>query len=200
MTAAMGSLRHRHGDATNSLITHVSHDALFRAFRLIAGPACYSQVVGGSFIRSEVESEDCLSLSVYTPRGLAEAVQAGAPPLPVIVYIHGGGFVLGSSSNPSVSPPPDTLVSQGGVVYVAANWRLGPFAFLSSSAMRGGGGMLGIQDQQAALRWVQRHIRAFGGDPTQVTLMGESAGELRLPQCVMAVAVDHDVMPRSCYQ
>lgn len=146
----------------------------------VFGPACYSQVVGGSFIRSEVESEDCLTLSVYTPRGLAEAVQAGGPPLPVIVYIHGGGFVLGSSSNPSVSPPPDTLVSQGGVVYVAANWRLGPFAFLSSSAMRGGGGMLGIQDQQAALRWVRRYIRAFGGDPGQVTLMGESAGAISI--------------------
>jgi para-nitrobenzyl esterase len=97
------------------------------------------------------------------------------PPLST-VFLCDGTRVAGS--NPSTTPPPDRLVEQGNLLFVSLNYRLGPFAFIASSAMEHGGGMLGILDQQAAMMWVQRHIAAFGGDPHRVTLMGESAGAI----------------------
>jgi para-nitrobenzyl esterase len=92
----------------------------------VFGPACLASMEGGgSWLRKEEQhSEDCLYLSVTLPSAHLPAFRAGrAAPLPVVVWIHGGGFVLGSSSNPSVSPPPDNLVQHGDVIFVSVNYR-----------------------------------------------------------------------------
>lgn len=84
--------------------------------------SCHAVIAGGSWIRAEPESEDCLALNVFVPRRHVEKVRDGtAKPLPVIIYIHGGGFILGSGSNPSTAPPPDTLVASAGKQSVNSN-------------------------------------------------------------------------------
>ncbi len=117
-------------------------------------------------------SEDCLYLDVYTP-----ATASPAHPLPVMVWIHGGGYVAGGSSEPRYSNSP--LVDRG-VVLVNINYRMGVFGFLASEDLRreGGGvaGNYGLLDAVAALRWVRGNIAHFGGDPNNVTIFGESAG------------------------
>ena len=117
-------------------------------------------------------SEDCLYLDVYTP-----AVANPAHPLPVMVWIHGGAYVAGGSSELRYSNSP--LVDRG-VVLVNVNYRMGLFGFLASEDLRreGGGaaGNYGLMDMVAALRWVQANIARFGGDPNNVTIFGESAG------------------------
>lgn len=117
-------------------------------------------------------SEDCLYLDVYTP---AQARPAHS--LPVMVWIHGGAYVAGGSSEPRYSNSP--LVDRG-VVLVNINYRMGVFGFLASEDLRreGGGaaGNYGLLDMVAALQWVQADIARFGGDPSNVTIFGESAG------------------------
>jgi len=124
----------------------------------------------GSFGRAST-SEDCLYLNVFTPAG------SKARNLPVMVWVHGGSLRTGESDDYN----PAGLVRDG-VVVVTINYRLGALGFLADSALAGhpGGpaGNYGLMDQQAALRWVQRNIRGFGGDPGDVTLFGESAGGL----------------------
>jgi len=116
-------------------------------------------------------SEDCLYLNVYAPAGVSLRNR------PVMVWIHGGALVTGESDDYN----PAGLVRNGAVV-VTINYRLGALGFLadSSLAARAGGpsGDYGLMDQQAALRWVQRNIRGFGGNPGNVTVFGESAGGL----------------------
>ncbi len=117
-------------------------------------------------------SEDCLYLNVYAPAAVRQA-----QPLPVMVWIHGGGYVAGGSSEPRYSNSP--LVDRG-VVLVNINYRMGVFGFLTSEdlAREGGGaaGNYGLMDMVAALRWVQANIARFGGDPNNITIFGESAG------------------------
>jgi len=114
-------------------------------------------------------SENCLYLNVFRPAGQR------ASNLPVMVWIHGGGFVGGESDDYD----PSALVANG-VLVVTINYRLGALGFLADAALAGrrGGptGDYGLMDQQAALRWVQHNIRAFGGNPANVTIFGESAG------------------------
>nr|QEE13681.1 carboxylesterase [Mythimna separata] len=114
-----------------------------------------------------VGPEDCLTLNVYSPNHAWDSA-----PLPVMVFIHGGGFREGSGS--ALLYGPDYLVSQG-VVLVTMNYRLNVHGFLCLG-IKEAPGNAGMKDQVAALRWVQRNIRAFGGDPDNVTLFGESAG------------------------
>jgi para-nitrobenzyl esterase len=110
-------------------------------------------------------SEDCLTLNVQVPAG------GRASRLPVMVEIHGGGFLL------PIGPASGAhLVSAGHVVYVAMNYRLGILGFMANKALGRHSGDYGLQDQQASLRWVQRNIAAFGGDPNNVTIFGQSAG------------------------
>src|SRR5579862_1827031 len=113
-------------------------------------------------------SEDCLYLNVFTPRGGGDH--------PVMVWIHGGALVTGESDDYA----PAGLVADG-VTVVTVNYRLGALGFLAHPALadaNGQSGDYGLMDQQAALRWVQRNIASFGGNPNHVTIFGESAGGL----------------------
>ncbi|GIG69158.1 carboxylesterase/lipase family protein [Phytomonospora endophytica] len=109
-------------------------------------------------------TEDCLYLEVATPRSTGR-------PKPVMVWFHGGGFIQESAGDYD----PRRLAVGGDVVVVTVNYRLGMLGFFAHPGLPGSGSF-GIADQQAALRWVQREIRAFGGDPGRVTIVGESAG------------------------
>jgi para-nitrobenzyl esterase len=115
-------------------------------------------------------TEDCLYLNVYVP---SNAKQKN---LPVFVWNHGGGNTGGAGRDTN----PDKFVTREDVVYVTINYRLGAMGYLLTPALEqdanGAAGNFGILDQQAALRWVQKNIRAFGGDPDNVTLAGQSAG------------------------
>jgi len=114
-------------------------------------------------------SEDCLSLNVWTPN------LAGKAKLPVMVWLHGGGFTIGSGDDEAAALAPH------GVVVVTLNYRLGLLGFLAHPALtreseHASSGNYGLLDQLEALRWVQRNIAAFGGDPTRVTIFGHSSG------------------------
>ncbi|KAJ4360979.1 uncharacterized protein N0V89_001548 [Didymosphaeria variabile] len=114
--------------------------------------------------------EDCLNLNIWSPS------TDGNARLPVMVYIHEGGFVFGNGSKAFLD---GQRLAQKGVVVVTFNYRLGAFGFLALDELDAEGsnsGMFGLQDQQAALQWVQAHISSFGGDPNNVTVFGESAG------------------------
>ncbi|MBQ1088383.1 carboxylesterase/lipase family protein [Streptomyces sp. B93] len=116
-------------------------------------------------------SEDCLYLNVYTPAKRSPAKR------PVMVWIHGGGFTVGSGTFYDGAK----LAAKGDVVVVNFNYRLGAFGYLAHPGLAeesplGLSGNYGVLDQQAALRWVRQNIAAFGGDPGNVTLFGESAG------------------------
>jgi len=122
------------------------------------------------------ESEDCLALNVWTPDASGEE-----EPLPVLVFIHGGGFLVGTATDAPAAPGTSWynldgrfLAAEHGLVVVSFNYRLGAFGFLGG--LPDFAGNYGILDQQLALEWVQDNIAAFGGDPGNVTLMGESGG------------------------
>lgn len=125
-------------------------------------PACAQQpgeVPNGS------TNEDCLYLNVTAP-----GAQPGKPK-PVIVWLHGGGFYMGAGGNYDAR----RMATQGDAIVVTVNYRLGVFGFFGHPGLPGSGAF-GLADQQAALSWVQRNIAAFGGDPGNVTLAGQSAG------------------------
>jgi para-nitrobenzyl esterase len=114
-------------------------------------------------------SEDCLYLNVWAPAHPAR-------PLPVIVWIYGGGFVNGGTSP---APYGGAAFARRGLVFVSFNYRLGRFGFFAFPALTRKGGLFGnyaFMDQITALKWVRRNIAAFGGDPHEVTIFGESAG------------------------
>ncbi|KAI0664141.1 alpha/beta-hydrolase [Cubamyces menziesii] len=116
-------------------------------------------------------TEDCLKLNVYAPSGAEEGDN-----LPVLVYIHGGAYAYGNPAN----WPFDHWINQSpNVIIVSVYYRLDSFGFLAVPELSGGalGDLnVGFQDQVLALKWVQNHIHSFGGDPTKVTINGQSAG------------------------
>lgn len=115
------------------------------------------------------EDEDCLYLNVAVPAAPAR----GHRTRPVLVWIHGGVFVGGTAS----IYPLDRLARRGDLVVVSINYRLGVFGFMAHPGFDAAdNGVYGLEDQRLALRWVQRNIGAFGGDPRNVTIAGESAG------------------------
>lgn len=114
-------------------------------------------------------SEDCLYLNVWTP-----VVTANTKLRPVLVWIHGGGLIYGSSSFELYNG--ETLASKADAVIVSINYRLSTLGFLYSDQVADVPGNQGLWDQALALQWVQDNIRAFGGDPEQVTIVGESGG------------------------
>ena len=134
------------------------------------GPACVGRNFGS--IPAGGMSEDCLYLNVWTPTR-----ESGAR-LPVLVWIHGGGFQGGSGYHPSYE---GEEFARQGVVVVTFNYRVGVLGFLAhpeltSESAAHASGNFGMLDQIAALKWVQRNISQFGGDPARVTISGESAG------------------------
>jgi len=123
------------------------------------------------------QSEDCLTLNVWSPALPDEPTTDPGSGRPVMVWIHGGGFTTGSGSVFLYRGGP--LVRHGDVVVVTINYRLGALGFLGHGALAdasGATGNWGLQDQVAALRWVRDNIAVFGGDPTNITVFGESAG------------------------
>jgi para-nitrobenzyl esterase len=136
---------------------------------LAFGPASLSSLENDP--RPGPRSEDCLTLNIWTAAREADEKR------PVMVWIHGGGFQFGSSANPATDGSP---LAAKGVVVVSFNYRLGIFGFLAHPDLdvEAPSGDYGLQDQLAALRWVQSNIAAFGGDPDNVTLFGESAGAM----------------------
>jgi para-nitrobenzyl esterase len=140
------------------------------------GPACVQPQGGPPNIYSPAQkmpmSEDCLTLNVWTP--------AAAKKAPVLVWIHGGALVGGSSREPMYD---GRHLAERGTVVVSINYRLGVLGWMAHPALSGESadgvsGNYGLLDQIAALKWVQSNIAAFGGDPDNVTIAGESAGGL----------------------
>ena len=129
---------------------------------------------GWSFLRglptSTPESEDCLTLNIWT------AALRSSEKRSVMIWIHGGGFQFGSSATPKYD---GSELAKKSVVCVSFNYRLGALGFLALPGLDEEGhpsGNFGLQDQLAAIRWVRNNIAAFGGDPNNITLFGESAG------------------------
>ncbi len=135
------------------------------------GDDCVQKRAGWDSTQSKLPvSEDCLTLNVWAP--------ADAKGLPVMVWIHGGGFTMGSGSQPLFD---GAKLARRGVVIVTLNYRLGRFGFFAHPALTAEGagaplGNYGLMDQVAALQWVKANIATFGGDPAKVTIFGESAG------------------------
>ena len=134
------------------------------------GASCAQNASGGM----PSSAEDCLFLNVFTPELSPSA------PLPVMVWLHGGAYVFGSGGPPYQG---DKLVQNGNVIVVTVNYRLGSIGFFAhpaltaEAAQRGKApGNFGVLDQRLALQWVRDNIAAFGGDSSNVTLFGESAG------------------------
>jgi para-nitrobenzyl esterase len=142
--------------------------------------------------RDKGPSEDCLYLNVWTPASSADAR------LPVMVWIHGGGFAAGSGSEPRQD---GENLARKGVVVVNLNYRLGIFGFFSHAELakesgHNASGNYGLLDQVAALEWVRKNIGAFGGDPEKVTIFGESAGSFSV-SALMASPLSRNLFQRA---
>jgi para-nitrobenzyl esterase len=139
------------------------------------GPRPMQAIVFGDMnSRSDGLSEDCLYLNVWSP------AKHDTKNLPVLVYFYGGGFVAGDGSEPRYD---GASMAKKGIVVVTVNYRLNIFGFfahpeLSAESPYKGSGNYGLLDQNAALKWVQKNIAVFGGDPKKVTIAGESAGSI----------------------
>ncbi len=162
--------------------------AMFKADKF--GPACIQKTKltpeekAAVAAVPETTSEDCLTLNIWAPA-------AHDKPLPVMVWVHGGGFVAGASSLPFYD---GTSFARDGVILVSLNYRLGLLGFFAHPVFNAATGKddvrgnYGLTDQLEALRWVQRNIASFGGDPANVTLFGESAGGMSVLSLLAAPA------------
>ncbi|HWR50014.1 MAG TPA: carboxylesterase family protein [Bryobacteraceae bacterium] len=154
------------------------------------GPRCMQHAIFGDMgFRSNGMSEDCLYLNVWTP------AKSAKEKLPVLVYFFGGGFVAGDGSE---SRYDGESMARKGIVSLTVNYRLGLFGFfahpeLTKESPHHASGNYGLLDQAAALRWVQKNIAAFGGDPKKVTIAGESAGSLSV-SALMASPLSKDLI------
>lgn len=136
------------------------------------------------YMEQATPSEDCLYLNVWRPAGEA------AERLPVLVWLHGGGFVEGSSSVPIYD---GAALARNDIIVVSINYRLGALGFLAHpglTAEAGSSGNYGLLDIASALRWVRINIGAFGGDPSRVTLAGQSAGSIAVHAMMASPAAE----------
>ncbi|KAH8671585.1 Alpha/Beta hydrolase protein [Xylariales sp. PMI_506] len=153
------------------------------------GPACPQQLIVANFPLQMTDvssvSEDCLHLNIARPRNLCSSAK-----LPVMVFIHGGGFFGGQASELVMRP--DGLILEGidngtPVIHVAMNYRLGFFGFAQSDALESEGSEnAGLRDQRLAIEWVRDNIANFGGDPERITIFGQSSGGLSVGLQIMA--------------
>jgi para-nitrobenzyl esterase len=155
--------------------------------RCMQGP-----VFGDMAFRDAGMNEDCLNLNVWTPKASADAK------LPVMVWIYGGGFQAGATSE---GRQDGEALAHKGVVVVSMNYRLGIFGFfsypeLTKESLHHASGNYGLLDQAAALRWVHKNIAAFGGDPESVTIFGESAGSFSV-SALMASPISKELVHRA---
>ena len=130
-------------------------------------------------------SEDCLFLNVFTPENAKEGDK-----LPVLIYIHGGGFTGGCGHEKHFDGP---VWPNKGVIGVTINYRLGPMGFLCLPELAeeaGHTGNYGLYDQMTAIKWVKDNIAAFGGDPDAITIMGQSAGGMSVQQHCLSPLTD----------
>jgi len=138
------------------------------------------------------KSEDCLYLNVWTP------AKSKKDRIPVLVWIYGGGFGAGSTSEPNYS---GEKLAEKGVVLVSIAYRVGQLGFLahpelSKESPQNVSGNYGLLDMIAGLQWVQKNIAAFGGDPDKVTIFGESAGGIAVSMlCASPLAKDYSTEP-----
>ncbi len=149
-----------------------------------AAPECLQPLRGSRqnhYFGNEASSEDCLYLNIWAPKAARKA--------PVVVWIYGGGFNIGSASMANYSGEP---LARDGVVRVNLSYRVGPLGFLAhpdlSREAGGGSGNYGLMDQIAGLEWVRRNIARFGGDPANVTIVGQSAGSMSVALLQMSPA------------
>lgn len=146
------------------------------------GPVSHQGTIGLGFMGAgqQTQSEDCLYLNVWTP-------DLGGR-RPVMVWVHGGAFLLGAGSEPLYDG--SRLASRGDVVVITINYRLGALGYLAHPTLRdeatGACGNWGLLDQIAAIEWVRDNAEAFGGDPSQITLFGESAGSMSVTTMMAA--------------
>ncbi len=147
-------------------------------------PECLQSLRGSRqnhYFGNEASSEDCLFLNVWAPKAARKA--------PVVVWIYGGGFSVGSASMANYSGEP---LARDGVVRVNLAYRVGPLGFLAHPELSreggGGSGNYGLMDQIAGLKWIRRNITKFGGDPDNVTIVGQSAGSMAVALLQMSPA------------
>ncbi len=149
-------------------------------------PAPFGPWSAEYLIPKEPISEDCLYLNVWSGAKSVKEKRLQKR-LPVLVWIYGGGFSSGGSGVPIYD---GEAMARKGIVFVSLNYRVGPFGFLAHPELtkesgRNASGNYGLMDQIAALRWVQQNIAAFGGDPANVTIAGQSAGSMSV-NCLVA--------------
>ena len=154
------------------------------------GPRCMQAPIFGDMgFRANGMSEDCLYLNVWTP------AKSERERLPVLVYYYGGGFVAGDGSEPRYDG--ESMATKG-IVSVTVNYRLGVFGFLAHPELtkespHNASGNYALLDQYAALKWVKENIAAFGGDPNNITIAGESAGSVSV-SALMASPLSKDLI------
>ena len=163
-----------------------------RAAREFGARCMQGRIYSDMVFRDPGPSEDCLYLNVWSPAASAEAH------LPVMVWIYGGGFAAGAASEPRQD---GENLSRKGVVVVNLNYRLGIFGFfthpdLAKESGHDSSGNYGLLDQVAALKWVHQNIAAFGGDPNNVTIFGESAGSFSV-SALMASPLSQGLFKRA---
>mmetsp|Transcript_29647 Transcript_29647/g.71228 ORF Transcript_29647/g.71228 Transcript_29647/m.71228 type:complete len:543 (-) Transcript_29647:150-1778(-) len=138
------------------------------------GPGCQQGHPGHNPDVPKNQSEECLNVNIFAPDGASN--------LPVLIWYYGGAFKEGSNQGPYGLYDGSNLAKLHDVIIIAVNYRLHVYGFLAlpSDSDTGVKGNFGIMDQQEAMRWVQRNAKAFGGDPSRVTLWGESAGAMSI--------------------
>ncbi|KAG7388900.1 hypothetical protein PHYBOEH_007663 [Phytophthora boehmeriae] len=184
----VGDLRFRNPQSLNTTWTNPKNATEYSA-------ECYGYG-SDQWVLGNVISEDCLTINVVRPTGVSEGSE-----LPVGVWIHGGGFTQGGSSDPryNLSYIIDEATRAGmPFIGVSMNYRLQAFGFLWGTAVKEAGVTnLGLKDQHLALHWVHENIAAFGGDPDKVTIWGESAGGMSVGYQLLAYDGRDDGLFRS---
>lgn len=187
----VGDLRFRNPQSLNATWTEARNATEYSL-------ACYGYG-SDDWVLGNPVSEDCLTLNVVRPAGTAEGAQ-----LPVGVWIHGGGAFMGSSRDPRYNA---SFIVQQSVemgkpfIFVSLNYRLHAFGFIfGTEVLKAGATNLGYKDQRLALHWIQENIGAFGGDPSKVTIWGESAGAWSVGAQLTAYGGRDDGLFRSAIQ